>query len=593
MWLRPALLFLCLVALCFAQDAPTPSLDDWTIAHFEQAREAQKASRFPKAVEEYRLIVTRKPDFAEAWLNLGIVYQQQSNYAEAAKVFKQALSLRPRMLQAQVLLGMSLCLTQDYHAALRPLDQALAQDPKERQAGIYRALVLSGLEQPDAAAQQLRRTLTYYPQDAEILYQLGEAYNEGIRQNGELLYRSSRDSALHQWARALSEEAKNDNHAAIRRYLAALQLDPFIPQAYARLVVLLREVGMPELSRSVEQRLARLNPPRPFLEQIRQAGTATASSASTVADEQKTYLASWEKVPQEDPPPGLLLLADSPVNRALHDSVALRPAARSFELGNLPATITELRTGMTRPVENWLVPYFLARCYLLQGETDAAEAMLEKVPAASLQMPSIAVLKLEIESELAVRSYGAVMQLHPESYRARMLKARSLGADNRADEAIREYREVLQTMPGLPQVHLAIAQLYADQSNWEGATQELHEELEVSPNNGLALALLGHAYVQTGNEGRAIPVLRRVIERYPNDALALGDLGKALAAKGQTKEAIAKLEAALAGDGSQYRLHYRLFELYRLTGQQQLAEKHLAVFRTEDARHRARGPSLQ
>jgi tetratricopeptide (TPR) repeat protein len=174
-----------------------------------------------------------------------------------------------------------------------------------------------------------------------------------------------------------------------------------------------------------------------------------------------------------------------------------------------------------------------------------------------------------------------------------MLKARTLSADHRVDEAIREYRAVLQSMPGLPQAHLAIAQLYADQLNWPGAIEELSAELAVSPNNGLALALLGHAYVQSGNEGPAIPILRRVIARYPDDAYALGDLGKALAVKGQTKEAIDKLEAAVARDPAQYRLHYRLFELYSRTGQSELAKKHLAIFQTEAARRRTRTPASE
>jgi tetratricopeptide (TPR) repeat protein len=179
-----------------AGSEPEVQLDEWTITHFQQAREAEKNAQFQKAAEEYRLVVSRNPNFAEAWLNLGIVYQRQSDYAEAIKVFRRALALKPIMVPAQVLLGMSLCLTQDYRAALKPLDDALAQDPKERQAGIYRALALSGLEQPEAAAQQLRRTLAYYPDDPEILYHLGEAYTDGIRQSGELIYKKSRDSAV-------------------------------------------------------------------------------------------------------------------------------------------------------------------------------------------------------------------------------------------------------------------------------------------------------------------------------------------------------------------------------------------------------------
>jgi predicted Zn-dependent protease len=174
-----------------------------------------------------------------------------------------------------------------------------------------------------------------------------------------------------------------------------------------------------------------------------------------------------------------------------------------------------------------------------------------------------------------------------------MLKARTLGAENRVDDAVREYRAVLEARPGLPQVHLAIAQLYVEELNWPNAIEELTAELALSPNNSLAMALLGRAYVQTGNEGRAIPLLRQVISRYPEDAYALGDLGKALAAKGQTKEAIEKLEAALAYDPSLYRLHYRLSELYRQMGQPDLARKHLVTFQAESARRKTQMPTLE
>jgi tetratricopeptide (TPR) repeat protein len=578
---------------------PELQLDEWTITHFQQAREAQKNSQFQEAAEEYRLVVARNPNFAEAWLNLGIVYQQQSDYAEAAKVFRNALTVKPNMVQAQVLLGMSLCLTQNYREALKPLDDALTADPQERQAGLYRALAMSGLEKPEAAAQQLRRTLAYYPEDPEILFQLGEAYTEGIRQSGELIYKESRDSALYEWAMALSSEAKGNDHAAIHRYFSALEIDPFIPQIYARLVVLLRVVGITELSSEVEHRFRQLNAPRPFLDQLRQDQAPAADGSATTADDRKSYRSLWEKIPQLTAPKDLPLFANSAVNEILKNQLTseharpVRAAVRSFQDGDIQAAATALQTIGARSTPSWLAPYLLARCYLLQGKTDAAESVLESSPASALQVPSVALLKLEIQSELAERSYDAVAQSHPDSYRARMLKARSLGAQNHVDDAVREYRAVLEARPGLPQVHMAIAQLYVGELNWTNAIEELNDELALSPYNNLAMALLGRAYVQTGNEGRAIPLLRQVISRYPKDAYALGDLGKALAAKGQTKEAIEKLEAALSCDPSLYRLRYRLSELYRQTGQPELARKQLVTFQAESARRKAQMPAVE
>jgi tetratricopeptide (TPR) repeat protein len=598
--IRTTAILLCLTAVRLSlASEPQTELDEWTITHFQQAREAQNSSQFERAVEEYRLVVSRRPEFAEAWLNLGIAYQQQSDYVEAAKAFRTALAQKPGMVQAQVLLGMSLCLTQDYRAALKPLDDALAQNPKERQAGIYRALAMSGLEQPEVAAQQLRRSLGYYPNDPELLYQLGEAYNDGMRQSGELVYKSSRNSALYEWAMALSSEAKGADHAAIQRYLAALQIDPFIPEIYARLVVLLRAVGVADLSRELEQRFRQLKPPKPFLDQIEQEQTPAAQASATTVDDRKSYRSSWEKVPRATVPADLPLLADSAVNEVLKNQVAgehaqtVRTAVRFFKVGDMLGAIAALRTIRGRSTPNWLAPYLLARCHLLQGDADAAESVLEAAPLSARQVPSVALLKLEIQSELAGRSYAALVQMHPDSYRARMLKARTLGAKNHVDDAVREYRAVLEARPGLPQVHLAIAQLYVDELNWPNAIEELNQELAVSPNNSLAMALLGRAYVQTGNETLAIPLLRKVIARYPNDAYALGDLGKALAATGQTKEAIDKLEAALSCDPSLYRLRYRLSELYRQTGHPDLARKQLVAFQTESARRKTQLPALE
>src|SRR5581483_11889637 len=94
------------------------ALDDWAIDHFERARQAQDTGDFPRAAQEYRLVLSRNPNFAEGYLNLGIVYQQQSKYWEAAKVLQQALRIKPSLLPAKVVLGMSRYFCQDYQAAL-------------------------------------------------------------------------------------------------------------------------------------------------------------------------------------------------------------------------------------------------------------------------------------------------------------------------------------------------------------------------------------------------------------------------------------------------------------------------------------------
>jgi thioredoxin-like negative regulator of GroEL len=422
-----SIILLCLLWFLVGEIAAAQvDLDPWTIEKFQSAIEAQKAQQYDRAAEQYRQVLARNPKFAEAYLNLGIVYQLQYRYAESIDILRKAVALKPDLLSADVLLGISYYMLQDFETARKPLEEVLAHNPKERPAGIYLALALIGLEQPEAAAEQLRRTLAYYPDDPEILYQLGEAYMEGIRQSGELIYKNGRDSALYEWAMALSAEAKGGDHAAIQRYFAALQIDPLIPEIYARLVVLLKTVGMTDLSNEVDQRFRGLNPPRPFLEQIHQQQTSGSGAFAATADDRKSYVSLWAKVPPPDAPSDLPLVANSDVNKILKEqlasghSQAIHTAVRSFQSGDVQGAVTALRTNSQRSNPVWLGPYLLARCYLLQANTDAAESVLEAMSASALQVPSVALLKLEIQSELAGRSYATLVQSHSDSYRARM-----------------------------------------------------------------------------------------------------------------------------------------------------------------------------
>src|SRR5258708_15144768 len=117
-------------------------LDPWTVEHFQQAREAQKAQQYDTAAERYRQVLSRNPKFAEAYLNLGIVYQLQYKYPESVGVFRDALAIKPDLLPAGVLLGISYYMLQDFQAARKRLAEVLAHNPKEPQAVIYLALPL-------------------------------------------------------------------------------------------------------------------------------------------------------------------------------------------------------------------------------------------------------------------------------------------------------------------------------------------------------------------------------------------------------------------------------------------------------------------
>ena len=260
----------------------------------------------------------------------------------------------------------------------------------------------------------------------------------------------------------------------------------------------------------------------------------------------------------------------------------LRSAVALYEKGDYAGAAHSLRPQVR--FSHWVVAYLLARSCLDANDPGGAEEILEKYLTAQFRLPSVALLRLETQSQMAARSYNAVLAKAPESNQARLLQAKSLAAENHVDAAIEQYRVILSTEPDLAQVHLAIGELYLDQSRWASAAEEFVQELRISPENSLALALLGHAYTEEDQPDRAIPVLEKVLVRFPKDAKTLGDYGKALAQKGETDRAIAVFERALKADSSQYRIHYRLFQLYRSTGQDELARRHLSMFQAEEAK---------
>jgi len=583
-------LFGALWVAAAATAAAQVDLDPWSIDHFQEAVEAQKAGQYEKAAEQYRQVLSKNPNFAEVYLNLGIVRQLQYRYSESIAIFRKGLAIKPDMLAAEVPLGISYYMLQDFQAARKPLEEVLAHNPKERAAGIYRALALLGLDQPEEAARQLRRTGEYFPNDIEISYHLGVAYGDGVKKRARQLFETSRESSLYEWATAMSADRKNDTAAALLHYLKAIQIDPNIPQIYSRVAALFESAGFPDLAREATRRLSIEGSPPPSRPV---KGEPAPSISKAERAEKRDYLVLWAQLGEARPDPGLPRIADTYIDKlareqmALDATGALRAAVASYQKGDYHAAESALQAAMRTPGTHWIFAYLLARCYVGEADFDAAERVLETSLAKQSNVASVVFLTLEVQSELALRCYDFVLSKQPESNAARILRAKSFAAANNPDKAVEEYRQVLQAQPDLPEVHLGIAQIYADELNWPGVTEELNKELHLSPENGLALALLGHAYAESDQPDDAVPILTKVLARYPRDASALADLGKSFAQKGDAEKAIQFFERAVLYDPSRYQIHYRLFQLYQSTGRAEAARKHLSVFRAEDDKHRA------
>src|SRR5438270_11089037 len=79
----------------------TPSVDD----HFRQASEAMRSGNLEAAAEGFAAVAKEAPDFAAAYLNLGLVREEQGRHEEAIESLQKARHLNPKLRGANLLLG--------------------------------------------------------------------------------------------------------------------------------------------------------------------------------------------------------------------------------------------------------------------------------------------------------------------------------------------------------------------------------------------------------------------------------------------------------------------------------------------------------
>ena len=56
--------------------------------------------RFSKAIELYKRVIKLKPDYAEAYNNMGVAYKENSDFSAAIESYRKAISLKPGLVEA-------------------------------------------------------------------------------------------------------------------------------------------------------------------------------------------------------------------------------------------------------------------------------------------------------------------------------------------------------------------------------------------------------------------------------------------------------------------------------------------------------------
>jgi Flp pilus assembly protein TadD len=85
--------------------APAPVAPRSAETDYNAGLQAKAAKQYAAAVSHFRRAVDARPDFPEAWNELGYVLRQTGKYDEALTAYDRALKLRPNFPEALEYLG--------------------------------------------------------------------------------------------------------------------------------------------------------------------------------------------------------------------------------------------------------------------------------------------------------------------------------------------------------------------------------------------------------------------------------------------------------------------------------------------------------
>jgi tetratricopeptide (TPR) repeat protein len=210
---------------------------------FQQAAEAMRAGNLDQAGDGFASIVKDAPLFAEAYLNLGLVREEQGRHADAIASFKKALELKPRLKGANLFLGVAQFRSNQMDSAIVALHKETAAYPKDANAWMWLGVVELEKGDGQGAADALDRAARLSPDNVDILYHRGRAHlfvsNESYARMFKADPKSWRVRELLAEANASAERHMD----AIAEYEAAIKLAPNEPRLHEDLGTQYRLAG--------------------------------------------------------------------------------------------------------------------------------------------------------------------------------------------------------------------------------------------------------------------------------------------------------------------------------------------------------------
>jgi tetratricopeptide (TPR) repeat protein len=574
-----------------AQDADTLALQ-----HFNAAHKAQDAGDLDTAAREYQEVIRLRPDAAEGYASLGLVYNAEGKFAASERALQTADKLKSGLPGVSLYLGINLVRERQAATAVPHLVEAVRLDPASKEAQTWLGRALWDEDKTQAALEQMRKTSLLFPTDSALLLNAGEAYHKaaelavrrvladaaGTPLQSQVfgdIYKDERtwESAMAHYYRALEQDPhwkgahfglaevafhREKFEAAAQEYRRELEVNPDSAAALARLAEIALLAGKPDeavrgLSSAIHisayETTNALGLPQPY--------PPTSEDLSDTAQSQlRSCMATLEAAP-ESPARSVALTL---VNARLGNKNASQSAWDDFT------------KSMTRP--RLSSAYARGLDEFARHEFEAASADLDawlKLHPHDLQA---AYLLARTYRNLSLRMLEQLLAVAPDSYPAHQLLAETYQNAEQNEKALAEYRVVETMAPEMAGVHFSIGHILLQKGQQEQAREEFAAELRINPDHPEANAELGTIFLNQMDPAKAMPYLEKAVQLNPDSWPTYRELGKAFYLQKDFAKAAAALQPAIHHDPDGL-AHYQLGLVYRSMGHKQEADQQFEISR--------------
>jgi tetratricopeptide (TPR) repeat protein len=221
---------------------------DYAEAYNNIGNALKDQDKMKEAIEAYNKALSIKPDYAEPFNNMGNALRDQGRLNEAIKVYKKALSIKPDYAEAYNNMGIALKDQDKMEEAIEAYTKALSIKPDYANACYNMGITLKDQGKLEEAIEAFTKALAIKPDNAEAYNNMGAALTEQRRlEEAVKVYKKALSikpdnaEAHNNMGIVLRDQGKLKE--AIEAYAKSLSIKPDYAEAYNNMGIALKDQG--------------------------------------------------------------------------------------------------------------------------------------------------------------------------------------------------------------------------------------------------------------------------------------------------------------------------------------------------------------